>query len=200
MCLPKEKGGMGFRHLRLFNLALLAKQGWWLQTNSSSLCFRVYKAKYFPSCDFVDENLGCQPSFAWRSIMAARCWCVVEWGGRWETVKGLRSGRKNGYQAQVRTRSLLRRELRGKSSVVSDLIDDESKEWKCDLVRQCFLPQDADTILSIPLSATGARDRVIWAENKNGRSTVKSAYKLAQEVQRDKQLAEGSDQSSRKQT
>ncbi|XP_075670461.1 putative mitochondrial protein AtMg00310 [Castanea sativa] len=64
MCLPKEKGEMGFRDLRLFNLTLLAKQGWRLQTNSSSLCYRVYKANYFPSCDFVDANLGCQPSFA----------------------------------------------------------------------------------------------------------------------------------------
>ena len=54
----KGKGGMGFRDLKLFNLALLAKQGWRLQTNTSSLFYRVYKAKYFPRCDFLEVNLG----------------------------------------------------------------------------------------------------------------------------------------------
>ena len=58
MCLPKEKGEMGFRDLKLFNMALLAKQGWCLQMNSSSLFYRVYKAKYFPRCNFIEATLG----------------------------------------------------------------------------------------------------------------------------------------------
>ena len=72
MCLLKDKGGMGFRDLKSFNLALLAKQGWRLQTNSSSLCSQVCKAKYFLNGDFVDVEVGKKVSFAWRSIMEAQ--------------------------------------------------------------------------------------------------------------------------------
>ena len=72
MCLPKTGGGLGFRDLRSFNLALLAKHGWRLLTNSNSLFSRVYKAKYFPHCSFTEATLGQSPSYAWRSLMAAQ--------------------------------------------------------------------------------------------------------------------------------
>jgi hypothetical protein len=37
MCTYKKLGGMGFRNLRAFNEAFLAKQGWRLITDPSSL-------------------------------------------------------------------------------------------------------------------------------------------------------------------
>ena len=58
MCLPKDKRGLGFSDLKSFNLVLLAKQGWRLQTNTSSLFYQVYKAKYFPKEEFVDAEIG----------------------------------------------------------------------------------------------------------------------------------------------
>ena len=50
---PKKVGGLGFRDLKVFNLAFLANQGWWLQTNMSSLAHRVLKAHYFSDSDFL---------------------------------------------------------------------------------------------------------------------------------------------------
>ena len=78
MCQPKEKGGMGFRDLKSFNKALLAKQGWRLQSNNQSLFARVFKAKYFPESEFTEASLGNHPSFAWRSIMSTQA--VVQKG------------------------------------------------------------------------------------------------------------------------
>ena len=70
MCEPKANGGMGFRDLKAFNLALLAKQGWRLQQGRNSLFYRVYKNNYFLDKDFIHAKKGHHPSFAWRSIWA----------------------------------------------------------------------------------------------------------------------------------
>ena len=72
MCKPKADGGMGFKDLRAFNLALLAKQEWRLIQNPSSLTHRVLKAKYFSESNFIEAQIGKKPSYTWRSFMEGR--------------------------------------------------------------------------------------------------------------------------------
>ena len=86
LCTPKSQRGMGFKQLKQFNLALLAKQGWWLQMGGESLLYWVFKAKYFPNCDFIQAKLGSNPSYAWCSILAAQQ--IVEKGIRWQVGNG----------------------------------------------------------------------------------------------------------------
>ena len=77
---------MGFKLLKEFNLALLARQGWKLQTETNSLAYKVLKAKYFPDCEFVEATVERRPSYLWRSIMAAQH--IVRSGARWQVGNG----------------------------------------------------------------------------------------------------------------
>lgn len=63
LCRPKAKGGLGLRRLKEFNLAMLAKQGWRILNNSNSLVAEVMKAKYFPNLDFLNAQMGSNPSY-----------------------------------------------------------------------------------------------------------------------------------------
>ena len=69
---PKVAGGMGFRNLELFNLALLGKHGWNLIMNPDSLCARVLKGKYFPQSDFMAAPVPKCALATWRAICARR--------------------------------------------------------------------------------------------------------------------------------
>ena len=86
LCGLKRKGRMGFRDIHAFNLAMLAKQASRLLTKTHSLFDRVYKTRYFPSCTFMDVELGTNPLFVWRSLLQAHV--VIREGSIWEMGDG----------------------------------------------------------------------------------------------------------------
>ena len=86
MCIPKDEGGLGFRDVKTFNLALLAKQGWRLQTCMNSLVHRVLKSHYFPNGGFLSAQLGNNPSHTWRSIMSTQS--MVQHDIHWQVGNG----------------------------------------------------------------------------------------------------------------
>ncbi|XP_042946916.1 uncharacterized mitochondrial protein AtMg00310-like [Carya illinoinensis] len=86
LCVSKFQGGMGFRDLHLFNLALLAKQGWRLLRNEDSLLYKVYKAKYFPNSSLFDSKVCASSSYVWKGIWEALD-CLRK-GCRWRVGNG----------------------------------------------------------------------------------------------------------------
>ncbi|XP_058748658.1 uncharacterized protein LOC131621615 [Vicia villosa] len=61
--MPKNVDGMGFKNLSAFNYSMLSKQAWSLMTNPNTLASCLYKAKYFPNCNFLKPEIGHNPSY-----------------------------------------------------------------------------------------------------------------------------------------
>ena len=182
ICEPKAGGGLGFKNLKCFNLALLAKQGWRFQLAQDSLVFRVLKAKYFPSCDFIHASLGHNPSYTWRSIMVAQE--LVKEGVMWRMgnrsdvrVLGDRWLPCSSSHGVISPQLFLHEDTR-----VRELIDTEVKCWKSSVADFIFQLHEAEAIKSIPLSLLFPQDKLVWAETANGKFTIKSAYHLAMRI------------------
>jgi hypothetical protein len=179
----KAIGGLSFRDLVIFNKAMLAKQGWRILQNPSSLAAQILKAKYFPKVPFLEAPLGTRPSFAWRSILNAREllqqgleWRIRDgksikvWGDKWLPTPTT-------YEVQSPPKIL------DKKDMVAELIDPEVKWWNTALIKSVFSEEEAKVIINIPLSPVLPRDRLLWRGTQNGEFTVRSAYHLGREIQ-----------------
>ena len=71
VCLPKAAGGIGFRGLHHFNVALLGKQICRLVCEPDNLLSQVYKCKYYPSGSIFEYDRTQRSSFAWKGLSIA---------------------------------------------------------------------------------------------------------------------------------
>ena len=65
LCVSKRNGGLGFRQLQYFNLAMLAKQGQKILNDPDSILARIWNAKYYIHYSFLQAKLGHAPSYTW---------------------------------------------------------------------------------------------------------------------------------------
>jgi hypothetical protein len=188
MTRPKIQGGIGFRDLRLFNQALLAKQAWRLLEYPESLCARLLKAKYYPTGELLDTVFPKNVSPCWQGITYGLE--LLKHGMIWRVNSGskIRVWRDNwlprGNLKPIGNASKIRIKW------VSDLIEPSTKTWKEDMVRKIFYPPDAETVLQISIPAFEGDDRLAWSYDQTGIFSVKSAYRLALDL-KDKDLGTG---------
>nr|XP_040244223.1 uncharacterized protein LOC120963597 [Aegilops tauschii subsp. strangulata] len=167
---PKALGGMGFRDMALFNLVMLAKQGWRLLTDPSSLCARVLKCRYFPTSNFWNAMAPRSAFATWRAILAGReiLQMGVQWGiGNGEDVCILTDHWIPLFPPH-RLHPLLPIPATAK---VKCLIDEEAGSWNEDSVRAFFRDDVAAEILRIPISRHGGMDFLRWPFTKYGEYT-----------------------------
>lgn len=185
LCVSKFRGGMGFKDLHFFNMSLLAKQGWRLLQNENSLLHRIFKAKYYPNCSFFQASLGPNPSYAWRGIYEARRWLLE--GCRWRVGSG--EAVKIWKVPWLPGARILHPELDSidgsyvdEEQTVNSLIVENSRSWNVQAVRALFNPNIAEEIFKIRLGSLLVLDRWIWEKEASGKFSVKSMYKLIQNL------------------
>ncbi|KAL5566188.1 hypothetical protein UlMin_029352 [Ulmus minor] len=153
LCVHKADGGMGFRDLRLFNRALLAKQAWRIHTSPTSLVSRVLQGLYFHQSSFLEAKVNSSSSFVWRSIV---------WG-RGLFMQGSRRKIGSGEDTFIYHDGWLPRD--GVFKISSPRVLGELDK--------------AEAILSLPLPRRNIPDSFLWHFDKSGHYTVRSGYWLA---------------------
>jgi hypothetical protein len=125
-------GGIGFKDLHSFNVALLAKQGWKLSHISNSLSYCMMKANFFPSCHFLHAKLRSNPSFLWCNVLGARD--IVREGSSWSVGNGgsIRIWKDNWLLFTPPKHHST------KIQMVSDLIDRERNRWNIQRIEGVF--------------------------------------------------------------
>jgi len=78
---PKCFGGMGFKNLKAFNMAMIGKEAWKLVTSPNSLIIKLLKAKYYPRSDYFGAAADHNPSYVWRGLWKVKE--MVQRGFRW---------------------------------------------------------------------------------------------------------------------
>ena len=152
LCEAKEVGGIGFKEIEKFNDALLAKQVCRMMHNPDSLCFWVFKARFFPNCSILDAKESNSGSYAWKSILGARD--VIKKGMVWRIGNEQAVRIKEDKWLPVKPSRVVLSPLPSMmtETKVSSLINHELSVWKSEEVNRVFLPHEASMILAIPLS------------------------------------------------
>ena len=141
----------------------------------------------------MEAGVGKNASYAWRSILAAQH--LVKRGLRWQVGDGrhIRVWQDQWLPTRSTYKVVSPERPGNQVRMVSELLREGSMEWDIELVKRLFLPQDVEAILSTPLSVSAAADRMVWVEDKKGRFSVKSAYRLARETEAEDGKASCSD-------
>ncbi|XP_019200076.1 PREDICTED: uncharacterized protein LOC109193678 [Ipomoea nil] len=183
MCIPKKYGGLGFKELHAFNIAMLGKQAWRFLTKPDSLVSRVYKARYYPKGTFYDAKIGNNPSFCWRSIMAAQSM----------VCGGIRRRIGNGKTTLIWDHPWMHDEHDPmihtdkppylNNAAVVGLIDHETHTWDPDILTDIFNPADVARIKKIPVSPD-YEDMWYWYDDQGDTNQIVHAAAILYHIWR----------------
>lgn len=126
---------------------------------------QVLKTEYFPRFDFFNVELKHGASYTWKSIWSTKKLVMDDLGWGVDTRENI-SIIGHAWILGSDYHSLVDEFQHNNFTMVSDLIDQESREWR------------RERILRIPMATEAHDDILIWKGDPTGEFIVHSAYKL----------------------
>ncbi|CAH9108066.1 unnamed protein product [Cuscuta europaea] len=190
MSFPKKKGGMGFKRMREFNLAMLEKQAGRIFKQPDSLVARVLKARYYPCSSFIEAKIGHNPSFVWRSIFETHS--LIKQGFMWKMGKGnLINVWRDPWSPCPDNSKVESVVIEGlENCTVAGLLQAGGAARDIDILTDLFNSRDRKLILKIPVSLRRVQGQVIRRWEEDGRYSVRSSYRFLTQNVEDDPLAE----------
>ncbi|KAL0406523.1 UNVERIFIED_CONTAM: putative mitochondrial protein [Sesamum latifolium] len=158
VCRSKGGRGLGFKHLKAFNQAMLAKQLWRVLTRPECLLSQVLKQRYFPNSDLLQQkSVHMHPTLV--SMFETRGLIIA--GSRWSVGDGLTVRVLEDWWL-LRPRSFrIMTSFIGwrRNATVRSIMTEDGVVWDANLVRALFPQEEADCILAVPIRGQGTADR-----------------------------------------
>ncbi|KAL5551253.1 hypothetical protein UlMin_001429 [Ulmus minor] len=178
ICKPKSCGGLGFRRMKDFNVAILSNWGWKILSGVSSLCLSILRARYLHHNCFFDTQAKAGDSPFWKSVIASvsllkegACYligdgCSIDpWKDPWVL-----------YAENFRPNLISEA---GVSNVrVKDFFLSQGV-WDLHKLSLNFAQDDARLIAAMVLPVRPSPDRWVRLPASNGKFSTKSAYLTA---------------------
>ena len=125
---------------------------------------------------------GSRGSYLWHSLLEGRK--VVEKGAFWRVGDGYRidAWRDAWLNKSPGFKPLPPDQIEPTALRVTNLIDQDRRIWKHDMIREIFTETDGTNISSIHLSREKIPDKLIWRSLIIGEFTVRSAYYVTRQI------------------
>ncbi|XP_026399921.1 uncharacterized protein LOC113295809 [Papaver somniferum] len=187
LCTSKDLGGLAFRDLEKLNLALHTKLAWRICNDSDHLMVKILSSKYFKNKEILHQNIEAKNcSFTWNEITKGLK--IVQqnyfmeinngedtkiWSDRW--IPGM-------HHPPLPQNDTFR--FYGE---VAEFMIPNTNQWNINLLNHLF---DANTSMKIQtfFIDKSKKDVMIWMPTKDGKFSVKSAYKLLTNSDREVQV------------
>ena len=132
-------------------MTLLAKQAWRLLHDEGTLFYRIFKARFFPNCSFMEAKELATSSYAWKSILKGRE--VIQMGARFRVGNGKNIKIWQHHWLPIKHPPLVSSPIieSMEDATVDCLIDNNTGKWDAEMLKGVLILAEAELVQRIPL-------------------------------------------------